>query len=61
MKLMNIVVISARRVNGQVRAVVCARHAERATIHLVLSFAEPVANNLFEAAYDEALKYLDVA
>jgi hypothetical protein len=61
MEPMHLTVLSVRTVNGRVRAVVRAVSPESANIHLVLSFPDTDRRNVWEAARDEALKYLDIA
>lgn len=61
MEPMTITVISARVETDHVRAVVRADSPPRATIHLVLRFPITGPTDIWAAARDEALRYLDIA
>lgn len=61
MEAMQITVISARTANGHVRATIRAISPPTADIHLVLNIPVTGLTDIWAAARDEALKYLDVA
>lgn len=61
MEKLSISVVSAFLVGNEVRAIVRATDKPRATIHLRLTFPVTGPTDIWAAARDEALKYLDVA
>jgi hypothetical protein len=58
---MTLSVVAARIVEGQVHAVVRADSPPNAVIHLRLTFPVTGPTDIWAAARDEALKYLDPA
>lgn len=58
---MKIRVLSVRVVNGEVLARVHAENPPRFKLRVELRFPAPKERSPWVAAYDEALKYLDVA
>ena len=58
---MIITVISARVVTGDVQAVVRVDSPPRANIHLRLKFPITWLTDIWSAARDEALRYLEIA
>lgn len=59
MEAMTVSVISVRRANGEIRAWVRADSPVGARLHIELRFPAQEGENPWEAAYDEALRYLD--
>lgn len=61
MEAMTITVLSARWVGGEIRAWIRADSRPRARLHIQLRFPAQKGRKPWEAAYDEALRYLDVS
>ncbi|MEX0708135.1 MAG: hypothetical protein WD078_09250 [Woeseia sp.] len=57
---MTILVLSARVIDGHVQALVRADSSPHAIIHLWLEFPFTGPTDIWAAARDEALKYLDI-